>query len=117
MDLRYFKLSDFDCKETGENRMDKDFLLKLDELRHVCGFPFIITSGFRSHKHSAEVKKSTPGTHNKGIAVDILVTDAQKRYILIKNAIALGFTGIGVQKTFIHVDTRGGLSNPVVWPY
>jgi hypothetical protein len=46
--MKYFKLSDFDCQETGENEMNEDFLIKLDELRHLSGFPFIVTSGYRS---------------------------------------------------------------------
>jgi zinc D-Ala-D-Ala carboxypeptidase len=114
MDLRYFKVSDFDCQETGENKMQKDFLLKLDELRHVCGFPFIITSGYRSTNHSIEAEKSKPGMHSQGIAADILVTSAADRFELIKQAILLGFKGIGVQKTFIHVDTR---KDGTLWPY
>ena len=43
-EFRYFKLSDFDCQETGENEIDLDFVMALDELRDDCGFPFIITS-------------------------------------------------------------------------
>ena len=33
--VKYFKLEEFDCQETGENKMDPDFLEKLDELRHA----------------------------------------------------------------------------------
>jgi hypothetical protein len=40
--MKYFKLSDFDCQETGENEMNEDFLIKLDELRHLSvGFPLL----------------------------------------------------------------------------
>ena len=56
-EFKYFKLSDFDCQETGENEMDFDFIMELDELRESCGFPFIITSGYRANSHSLEVKK------------------------------------------------------------
>ena len=54
--MRYFKLSDFDCQETGKNEMNEDFLTKLDDLRHECGFPFIITSGYRDKTHSIEAR-------------------------------------------------------------
>ena len=56
--MRYFNRDDFDCQETGNNEMSDDFLVKLDELRHVCGFPFIITSGYRDPSHSIEARKS-----------------------------------------------------------
>jgi hypothetical protein len=47
-DFKYFKLTDFDCQETGENEMDVEFIKALDHLRAACNFPFMITSGFRS---------------------------------------------------------------------
>lgn len=115
MKLKYFQLSDFDCQETGENNMSEEFLLKLDELREVCGFPFIITSGYRSPNHSIEARKSSPGTHAEGIAADILVRGGNQRYTIVQKAMELGFTGIGVAKTFIHVDIRK--TTPVVWAY
>lgn len=113
--MKYFKLSEFNCKETGENRMDSEFLNKLDNLRELCGFPFTITSGYRSPDHSIERAKKTPGTHSKGIASDVLVTDANQKYLIIKYAMELGFTGIGIAKNFIHVDTRE--TTPVIWRY
>ncbi len=112
--MQYFKISEFDCTETGENNMDKNFLLLLDELRGKCGFPFIVSSGFRSPNHSKEITKKTPGTHSQGIAADIVITSASKRYTFIQQALALGFKGIGIHKSFIHVDTR---SNSVIWLY
>jgi len=115
MELKYFKISDFDCQETGENNMSEEFLLKLDELREACGFPFIVTSGYRSSNHSIEAKKASPGTHAQGIAADIKVNGGNQRYTIVQKAMELGFTGIGVAKTFIHVDTRE--TTPVVWQY
>lgn len=116
MSFKYFKIEDFDCKETGENHMEPDFIHKLDDLREACGFPFIVTSGYRSPKHSVESKKPNGGgTHTDGIAADIAVNGGAQRYAIIKNAMAMGFTGIGVAKTFIHVDIRD--TTPVVWKY
>ena len=95
--------------------MNPEFLEKLDELRHECKFPFTITSGYRDPSHSLEAKKETPGMHTKGIAADIYVSNGVDRYKLLITAFNMGFTGIGVAKTFIHVDTR--TSQPVVWTY
>ena len=113
--MRYFKIEEFDCRETGENNMERAFLDLLDELRHSSGFPFVITSGYRSPRHSIEAAKPVPGKHAQGIAADIAVYNASQRHTLLKHAFNLGFTGIGVADTYIHLDTRG--TTPVVWTY
>lgn len=114
--LKYFKLSEFDCQQTGENDMQPDFLLMLDALRHECGFSFTITSGYRSPtKHPIETAKAKPGTHGRGLAADIATTDAHERFVIVSNAIKLGFQGIGVARSFIHVDSRK--TAPRVWSY
>ena len=95
--------------------MSEEFIHKLDELRAACGFPFYITSGYRSEKHSIESKKSKPGTHAQGIAADIAVNGGSQRFTIVKNALAMGFTGIGVARGFIHVDVRK--TTPVMWKY
>lgn len=113
--MRYFTIDEFNCSETGENEMNPDFLELLDRLRHRCGFPFVITSGYRSKNHSIERKKHKPGVHSEGIAADIYVDSSFNRYTLIKEALELGFNGIGVAKTFIHVDCRS--DKPAIWTY
>ena len=95
--------------------MEQDFLSKLDSLREACGFPFVITSGYRSPDHPIEAVKEIPGTHAQGIAADIKITNAAHRYAIIREALSMGFTGIGVAGDFIHVDTRG--TAPVIWTY
>ena len=116
MNLKHFDPSEFNCQVTGTNNMEKDFLEKLDELRAYCGFPFVITSGYRHPTmHPIENKKEVPGTHAQGIAADIKITNAADRLNLVNNALKLGFTGIGVASDFVHVDTRG--TTPVIWIY
>ena len=115
-ELRHFHPSEFRCKETQENSMDSSFLWALDELRERCGFPFVIRSGFRSVKHSAERNKSNGGgTHTKGIAADIAVSNGEQRMKIVKEALDMGFGGIGVARTFVHVDMRA--TTPVMWTY
>lgn len=113
--IKFFTKEEFDCKETGENQMQLEFMRKLDELRLHCGFPFVITSGYRSPRHSAEAKKAIGGTHVRGIAADIKVGCGADRRTLVEKAIELGFNGIGVAYTFVHVDSRETL--PVMWTY
>ncbi len=113
--MRYFEIEEFDCSATGRNAMNPAFLERIDELRHRCNFPFLITSGYRAETHPIEAEKSKPGTHSNGIAADIAVSNGADRYKLLTTALQMGFTGIGVAKTFIHVDDRK--SAPVVWTY
>jgi len=116
MAYRYFSLDEFKCRETGENKIDPTFVECLDHLRDVVGFPFVITSGYRSPNHSVEKNKpGGPGMHSKGIAADIKVSNGAQRFILVRAAIDMGFKGIGVEKDFIHVDLRD--TDPVLWTY
>jgi len=95
--------------------MNPEFLLLLDELRDLSNFPFVITSGYRDPLHPEEARKTSPGTHSKGIACDIRVNNGAEKYIIVQNAMKLKFTGIGIAKTFIHVDVRD--TTPVIWTY
>ena len=113
--MRHFTVDEFNCQHTGENNMEPEFMEMVDELRDRCGFPFVITSGYRSPQHPIEAKKDVPGTHAQGIAADIKITNSAHRYTIIREALAMGFAGIGVASDFIHVDTRG--SSPVIWTY
>ena len=102
----YFDRDDFRCMETGQNKISTEFIHKLDTLREVCGFPFIVTSGYRSPNHSAERhKKNGGGTHTQGIAADIKVVGGAQRLQIVKFATAMGFS-VGVAHTFVHVDIR-----------
>ena len=114
--LRYFEKADFDCQESQENEMSDEFLATLDELRDRCGFPFIVTSGYISATHSAEINKEKPGTgtHCQGVACDIKVQGGAQRRLIVKQALSMGMS-VGVAKTFVHVDTRQ--TTPVLWCY
>jgi len=118
-DLDYFTREEFACQYTGDNEISDDLLLKLDMLRAKCQFPFVITSGFRSEDHPIERKKEKAGTHAQGIAADIKVSNGNQRYKIVEQAIQMGFTGVGIARTFIHVDSRivGADKAPVMWCY
>lgn len=114
-----FEKSEFDCKETGESGMTHDFMFRLQLLRSEYGKPMIVNSGFRSVKHSIEIKKQKGGTHTKGVAVDILA-DGKARYKIAELAFKYGFTGIGIHENFIHLDiatNEDGFASPWLWNY
>ena len=60
--------------------------------------------------------KAQPGTHAMGRAADILA-DGRLQYRIIALAPGLGFLGIGIAKTFIHLDDWDGGPRPNVWLY
>ena len=113
-----FTEAEFRCKETGEINMDEDFLARLQTLRTEFGKPMVITSGYRSPRHSIERRKAAPGPHTTGKACDVALGGAAA-YELISIALRLGFTGIGVSQKaggprFIHLDT---MTRTAFWSY
>ena len=105
----------FYCSHTGRQGIMPWFVHRLDALRDACGFPFVITSGYRHPTHPVEASKNEPGTHSEGIAADIKVTGGIQRRVLVSEALRLGFNGIGVARGFVHVDCRDDA--PVMWAY
>lgn len=123
-DYPNFTKAEFDCKETGENNMQADFMEKLQTLRDRYGKSMRITSGFRSVNHSIEKRKKRAGAHTTGQAADIAVHRGDA-YRLLELAFELGFTGIGIQQKgggrFIHLDmiaaNTEGFLRPTIWSY
>ena len=108
---KYFnELSDLD-------KMDKEFLLKLDRAREVAQIPFKINSAWRSVEKNKEVGGKPNSSHLKGLAVDISVKDSRSRFIVLKALIQVGFHRIGIAKTFIHVDDDKNKDPEVAWLY
>jgi zinc D-Ala-D-Ala carboxypeptidase len=118
---KYFTYDELKCKETGDYDIHPEFLEVLNKLRERCGFPFVITSGYRSPEHSIEAKKASEGTHALGVAVDIKANSSQ-RFKIMQEATTLGVTRFGINKSFIHIDI-GDWFKPerfprqVVWAY
>jgi uncharacterized protein YcbK (DUF882 family) len=115
-----FTAAEFACSHCGANEVKESLLEKLQVLRTKYGKPMKITSGYRCPKHPIEAKKTEPGAHASGLACDVGVTGADAHEIL-KLALELGFTGIGVQQKgtgrFIHLDLMTSPNRPTVWSY
>lgn len=113
---RYFTREEMKCQHCGKENWDQQFMDWLDTVRHECGFPFIITSGYRCPDHPIEKKKSTPGAHTTGRAVDISAQGAEAIKI-IEVASRLGCVRIGVNpRVFIHLDDDDS-KPPALWTY
>jgi uncharacterized protein YcbK (DUF882 family) len=114
--MKYFNESEFN----EFDKMNSKLLLMLDNLREVYGYPIILTSTYRSPEHPIEAKKDKPGEHSHGAAVDIACVGGEATFKLVKAAIDIGFTRIGIsrKKNFVHVGI-GYKSAPstTIWTY
>ncbi|MOA18896.1 hypothetical protein D3C78_1392400 [compost metagenome] len=69
-----------------------------------------------------EARKSQPGEHSTGKAVDVAIQGADA-LLLLRLALELGFTRIGIQQKgagrFLHLGTSAGarFPSPAIWSY
>lgn len=118
MDYRYFKPDEFSrCNPPCDiSQMDEAFMLRLDEARFLAGVPFVLNCAFRSKEHELKQGRSGSSFHTLGRAVDIRCTNPQTRSKILEGLFKANFSGIGVSKTFIHVDDRPYMSQ-TCWLY
>lgn len=87
---------------------DPGFKQLLKQISGHIGKPFYINSGYRDPAYNAKVSKTgRTGPHTEGTAADISTqgwTDEEKAN-LINVASAYGIKGIGIYKSFVHLDT------------
>jgi zinc D-Ala-D-Ala carboxypeptidase len=117
--VRYFNYSEFDSPDVqGSGQlMDKELLDMLDDVRDKFDKPIHINSGFRTPAHNEAVGGAENSSHLKGLAVDIACDNSIDRFDLINCLLDVGFSRIGVAKTFIHADIDPDKSNGVMWTY
>jgi len=128
-DVKFFTPDEFACKcGCGTNKMKQSFVLSLDDLRGFCGFPLVVTSGYRCPDYNNSISSTGyEGPHTTGMAVDFGVYGEQA-FILLSHARRIGITGIGVSqasslpysKRFVHLDALSANDNrprPWIWTY
>lgn len=105
---RYFTEEEFNklTPSCSLSDMDPDFMRRLDSAREICGFPFVVTSAFRSHSWNVAHGRDYHSLHEDGRAVDLRCVDSKKRAQIVFACMFIGLRGIGVYPTFIHVDLR-----------
>lgn len=117
--IKHFKHSEFDSPDLADSgiNMNIEFIKMIDQLREICGFPFKINSGYRTEEYNKIVGGVDSSAHEKGVACDISVSNGREKYDIIRAAIELGFTRIGIGKTFVHLDMDFDLPQRVIWTY
>lgn len=89
-----------------------EFLDALEAMRLSIGQPLAITSGHRCAQWNAVVG-GTPMSQHRLIAADISL-HRHKRQAVLRAARDARFTGLGLARTFLHVDQR---AVPALWYY
>lgn len=126
--MQYFSPEELKCKcgkcgSTG-HEMNQQFMIMINELRHDYGKPLVASSAYRCPEYNNKVSKTgLNGPHTTGSAMDLLCR-GEDAFILLKLALQIGFTGIGVQQKgdvrYLHVDYIVGNSHilrPRLWSY
>ena len=107
----HFKLREFQSKDGADEVLVCAGLVRLlENIRLITGQPVRINSAYRTADHNAKVGGSPKSQHLVGKAADIVVGVGHNN---VGNALKvawlasqLGANGIGVYKTFTHVDVR-----------
>ena len=119
----HFSASEFACScgccygtRTGD--VSTELLWLLERMRGEYG-PISINSGCRCATHNASIGGASRSAHTLGEAADLSVSGGKDRRLMVNLAVLYGASGLGVAKTFIHVDVAedGVLPRPGCWSY
>jgi uncharacterized protein YcbK (DUF882 family) len=106
-----FRIEEFLCPLSGEMYMHEPSLDALQKFRDLLGQPVYVNSGHRSPVYNAMVGGAPLSMHKK-LAFDVSLRNHTGRRSLLGIARTAGFRGIGLYKSFIHLDCR---ENPAFW--
>lgn len=83
----------------------------------MCGYQFVITSGYRSQAYERSKGRKGTSSHCKGLAVDISSIDSHVRFKVVTSLLLAGFPRLGIGKTFIHADIDETKAHPIIFHY
>ena len=119
--IKYFVRGEFISPDTNTEDMDFRIVSLLDSMRQILGMPIIINSGYRTSEHNAKVGGHPKSRHLTGLAVDIRCYSSKTRGKIIDFAVrydaGIKVMGMGVARSFLHVDIDGKREEFTVWPY
>jgi len=109
-----FNLQEFECTHPDHRhtRVDEELVEKLQQLRDKLDVPLVINSAYRCPERNKQVDGAEYSQHLYGKAVDISLHTIPLQIEEIKRiAKQIGFRGIGLYNTFIHLDVRENFAN------
>ena len=103
-----FKVREFACKDGSDVIFISDGLVQvLQAIRLHFNKPVTINSGYRTPAYNKKVGGETYSQHLYGTAADIVVKGvAPKDVAEYDETILVGMGGIGIYKSFTHIDVR-----------
>lgn len=121
----HFSRSEFACKcGCGFGLNDGDvhpgLVVLLEHIRARVGGPVRLNSGCRCEDHNKAEGGAKHSTHMLGQAADIRVEGGWHRRVVLDAAIFEQAEGVGLAKTFVHVDVHPGspeVGRPSAWSY
>lgn len=118
--IKYFRPAEFDSPDksgSGRFNMQKEIVGPLDYIRAHCGFPLIVTSGYRTKEHNNQVGGVDSSSHTNGYAADIVCMTSAARAKIIYYALEIGIRRMGIGPRIIHLDTSPFHPQDVTWLY
>lgn len=116
---KYFSPSEFKkCVPSCTiDQMDPEFLEILDRIREGAGIPLVLNCAYRSKAHEKAKGRTGNSAHTRGLAVDIRCNSNSNRMKIVRAALAVGISRIGIGKTYIHIDNDPSLTQDIIWHY
>ena len=105
-----FRVLEFRCKDGSDLILIDDALVNiLQKIRDHFGVPVNINSAYRNYAYNRKVGSTDRSQHPKGKAADIVVRGVEpEKVAAYADSLCIG--GVGLYKTFTHVDSRAGRS-------
>ena len=114
----HFRQSEFNSPDLPGSgaRMNPDVVFGLEKLRSLINKALRINSGYRTPLHNKAVGGAPHSAHLDGDAVDISTSGwtKQQRSDFIIYARQIGFHGVGIGSSFIHIDVKPRVAS---WKY
>lgn len=107
-----FTFREMSCRcGCGIRNVSNEAIRKLQALRDTLGMPLVINSAARCPKHNKDIGGAPKSHHistkeQSSDAFDVAIVGLLTHDKLINAAMAVGFKGIGVGGTFVHIDDR-----------
>ena len=104
----HFKVKEFRCYDGSDTIFVSQELAEvLEKIRVHFGKPVTINSGYRTEAKNKAVGGAAYSQHKYGTAADITVKGvAPKDVAAYAETILVGMGGIGIYKSFTHIDVR-----------